>query len=48
MKYSTIRLTEKTILELRKIQESLSETYEQTILKLIKEHEKSRNNSIKK
>lgn len=35
MKYSTIRLTKETILKLRKIQESISETYEETILKLI-------------
>lgn len=40
MKYSTIRLKEKTIMRLRKVQKSISETYEDTINKLIDVYEK--------
>ncbi len=39
MRYTTIRLTEKTVLKLKSLKKSLSETYEETILKLIKKYE---------
>ena len=37
VKYTTIRLTEKTVLELKGLQHNLSETYEDLIINLIKD-----------
>ena len=38
-KITTIRLTTKTALKLRSMQKKLSETYDETILRLIKSYE---------
>jgi len=43
MKYTTIRISETLALKLRKLQESLSETYEDTIYKLITIYEDNKN-----
>ena len=47
-KKTTIQLNESTVLRLKKIKGSLSETYDILINKLIDEYEISRDNPIKK
>jgi hypothetical protein len=46
MKYTTIRISEPVALKLRSLQESLSETYDDTLIKLIKIYEEKKDENL--